>query len=117
MPPFDGPRAMLCVTRYPSNAWIVPSSIVTGAETTTAFLHSWKPLTRFESIANKSATRRSCSFARSYGFSRRCDTGASIVVTEAPSALDEEKSRCKWRRGVYVGGSGHLIVKPTVRTV
>src|SRR5919206_4355186 len=107
---------MLCVTRYPSKTHVDPSSIVTGTETTTAFLHSWRTLTRFESIANSAASRRSCSFARSYGFSRRCDAGASIVVTEAPSALEREKSRCKWRRGVYVGAAAHLIVKPTVRT-
>src|SRR5215510_8804891 len=84
MPPFDGPRAMLCVTRYPSNAWIVPSSIVTGIETTTAFLHSWRTLTRRWSMLKISATRRSCSRAISNGFSRRWDSGASIVVTEAP---------------------------------
>src|SRR2546421_2543126 len=97
MPPFEGPRAMLCVTRYPSNAWIDPSSIVTGTETTTAFLHSWSTLTRFESTANCSATRRSCSFAIAYGFSRRWDTGTSIAVTDAPWRQDRLKSRRKWR--------------------
>src|SRR5919201_2450274 len=77
-----------------------PSAIVTGTETTTAFLHSWRTLTRFGSIANSAATRRSCSFARSYGFSRRCDSGTSSVVTGAPSALGRWKSRCK-RRAEY----------------
>src|SRR5919197_4241201 len=80
MPPFDGPRAMLCVTRYPSKTRTVPSSMPTGIATTTAFLHSESTLTRFESISKTSATRRSCSRAMSYGFSRRCETGASTVT-------------------------------------
>src|SRR3954469_5884247 len=81
MPPFDGPRATLCVTRCPWKTRVVPSSIDTGIETETAFLQSWRTLTRFESIAKASATRRSCSRAISNGFSRRCETGASTVVT------------------------------------
>src|SRR5262245_1985522 len=112
MPPLDGPRAMLCVTRYPSNAWIVPSSIVTGIETTTAFLHSWRTFTRRWSMLKMSATRRSCSRAISNGFSRRWDSGASSVVTEAPrsencckraeyrSLLDAERDRLARRRAV-----------------
>src|SRR5919201_4946713 len=84
MPPLDGPRAMLCVTRKPSKAWIVPSSIVTGTETTTAFLHSWRTFTRRWSMSKISATRRSCSRAIWNGFSRRWDSGASTVVTRAP---------------------------------
>src|SRR5512146_872807 len=91
MPPFDGPRAMLWVTRYPSKAWIVPSSIVTGMETTTAFLHSWRTFTRRWSISKISATRRNCSRAISNGFSRRWVSGASTVVTEAPRL----ETRCK----------------------
>src|SRR3954470_7795823 len=90
MPPLDGPRAMLCVTRYPSKTLMSPSSIVTGTETTTAFLHSWRTLTRLGSTANNSATRRSCSFAMSYGFSRRCDSGTSSVVTSGASLFDRE---------------------------
>src|SRR3954471_16800011 len=84
MPPFDGPRAMLCVTRKPSKTFVEPSSIDTGTETETAFLHSWRTLTRFGSIAKVFATFRSCCFAISYGFSRRWDEGASTVVTLAP---------------------------------
>src|SRR5437763_9858289 len=84
MPPFDGPRATLCVTRWPWNTRVVPSSIATGMDTDTAFLHSWSTLTRFGSIAKTFATRRSCSRAISNGFSRRCETGASTVVTSAP---------------------------------
>src|SRR6266550_8989850 len=75
---------------------MLPSSIDTGTETTTAFLHSCSTLTRFGSTANSSATRRSCSLAMSYGFSRRCDSGSSSVVTDAPSALGRWKNRCKW---------------------
>src|SRR5918911_2226741 len=86
MPPFDGPRATLCVTRYPSKTCTEPSSIPTGIETTTAFLHSDRTLTRFESISKTSATRRSCSRAMSYGFSRRCETGASIVTCRSLSS-------------------------------
>src|SRR5204863_6473446 len=53
-------------------------------ETDTAFLHSCSTLTRFGSIAKTLATRRSCSRAISNGFSRRCETGASTVVTSTP---------------------------------
>src|SRR5919201_5760666 len=81
MPPFDGPRAMLWVTLYPSKTCVVPSSIATGIETPTAFLHFSRTLTRFGSIANVFATLCSCAFAMSYGFSRRCEIGASTVVT------------------------------------
>src|SRR5919197_204938 len=84
MPPFDGPRATLCVTRLPWNICVLPLSMATGTETETDFLHSWRTLTRFGSIAKTSATRRNCSRAISNGFSRRCETGASTVVTSAP---------------------------------
>src|SRR5438067_7539757 len=111
MPPFDGPRATLCVTRWPWNTRVVPSSIATGMDTDTAFLHSWSTLTRFGSIAKTFATRRSCSRAISNGFSRRCETGASTVVTSTPfsaqirafrlggrSLLDGESQRLDRRR-------------------
>src|SRR5918911_5437178 len=81
MPPLEGPRATLCVTRKPSKTWVPPSSIRTGIETATDFLHSWRTLTRFGSMSKASATRRSCSRAISNGFSRRCDSGASTDVT------------------------------------
>src|SRR5919204_897675 len=84
MPPFDGPRATLCVTRCPLKTCVVPSSMATGIDTDTAFLHSWRTLTRFGSIAKTFATRRNCSRAISNGFSRRCETGASTVVTSTP---------------------------------
>src|SRR6266516_5675279 len=84
MPPFDGPRATLCVTRYPWKTCVDPSSIATGTETDTAFLHSWRTFTRFGSIAKAFATRCSCSRAISNGFSRRCETGASTIVTSTP---------------------------------
>src|SRR5262245_57007656 len=123
MPPLDGPRAMLCVTRYPSNAWIVPSSIVTGIETTTAFLHSCRTFTRRWSMSKMSATRRSCSRAIWNGFSRRWDSGASSVVTEAPRSetcckraeyrplLDAEPDRLAGRPAVARGvrDQPHLI--------
>src|SRR6266568_7533003 len=81
MPPFDGPRAMLWVTRYPWKTRVEPSSIATGMETASAFLHSWRTLMRFGSIAKVLPTLCSWAFAISYGFSRRCETGASTVVT------------------------------------
>src|SRR5919201_2149790 len=116
MPPFDGPRATLCVTRYPSKTCVVPSSIATGMETATAFLHCCRTLTRFGSIANVCATWRNCDLAMSYGFSRRCETGASTVVTlssflranggilgrAARSLLDPEDHRPR-RRGTTSG--------------
>src|SRR5437870_4367368 len=81
MPPFEGPRAMLCVTRKPSKTFVEPSSMETGTETATAFLHFSRTLMRFGSIANVFATLPSWAFAISYGFSRRCERGASTVVT------------------------------------
>ena len=57
--------------------------MTTGIETTTAFLHSCRTAIRFGSILNVSATRRSCCWAISNGFSRRWETGASTVVTES----------------------------------
>ena len=63
MPPFDGPRAMLCVTRKPSKTVTLPSSRRVGIETATAFLQPDSTFTRFSSIANARPTRLSCSFA------------------------------------------------------
>src|SRR4051812_24881311 len=51
-------------------------------ETSTAFLHSPRTLTRLASMSNVVATRCSWSRAISRGFSRRCEVGASTVVTE-----------------------------------
>src|SRR3954454_13691364 len=82
MPPFDGPRATLCVTRYPWKTLVEPSSMPTGTETSTDFLHPLRTLTRFWSMSNIDATRRSCARAISNGFSRRCEIGASTDVTE-----------------------------------
>src|SRR6266496_6668965 len=121
MPPFDGPRATLCVTRYSWKTWVLPASTETGTETASAFLHSWRTLTRFGSIANVSATFFSCDLAISKGFSRRCETGASTVVTSAPfsaqmgtflagqgrrSLLDRETDR-PGRRRTRIGGERH----------
>src|SRR2546423_5618001 len=71
MPPFDGPRATLCVTRQPVNTRTEPSSIVVGIVTSTAFLHSPSTPTRSSSMPKVSATFRSCSCASRNGFSLR----------------------------------------------
>src|SRR5919201_1187320 len=120
MPPFDGPRAMLWVTLYPSKTCVVPSSIATGIETPTAFLHFSRTLTRFGSIANVFATLCSCAFAMSYGFSRRCESGASTVLTYGSffrangglsvaagrTLLDREGDRApSWRSSHFPDGS------------
>ena len=63
IPPFAGPRVTLCTTRYPSNTLVLPSSIDTGTETSTDFLHSERTLIRFGSTPNVSPTRRSCARA------------------------------------------------------
>src|SRR5579872_3161196 len=81
MPPFDGPRAMLWVTRYPLKTCVLPSSIPTGMETSTDFLHTPSTATRFGSMSNASATRRSWLRAISNGFSRRWVAPASTAVT------------------------------------
>src|SRR5689334_4442455 len=94
MPPFDGPRATLWVTRYPSKTSTRPSSIVTGIETTTAFLHFESTLTRLSSMLKALATLRSCSCAISYGFSRRCETDSWIEATFIRSFVGD-------RAGVY----------------
>src|SRR5689334_10588033 len=73
MPPFEGPRAMLCVTRQPVKTFTDPSSISTGIETSTAFLHSPRIVTRSCSTPNTSATFRSCCCA--------IRNGLSVVIT------------------------------------
>src|SRR3954447_1787271 len=83
MPPFDGPRATLCVTRYPLKTRVLPWSIDTGTDTSTAFLHSPRTSTRLGSTLKVAATRRSCSRAISNGFSRRCEAGCATAVTES----------------------------------
>src|SRR3954452_9436864 len=83
MPPFDGPRATLCVTRYPLKTRVPPWSIDTGTDTSTAFLHSPRTSTRLGSTSKDAATRRSCSRAISNGFSRRCEAGCATAVTES----------------------------------
>src|ERR687883_1351772 len=98
MPPLEGPRATLCVTRKPSKTWVPPSSIRTGIETATDFLHSWRTLTRLASMSKTSATRRSCSRAIANGFSRRCDSGASTDVTGAAPLPDAENARFARRK-------------------
>src|SRR5579862_4200695 len=56
MPPLEGPRAMLWVTRQPMKFRTEPSSIVVGIETSTDFLHWPRTLTRSSSISKASAT-------------------------------------------------------------
>src|ERR1700675_2406554 len=82
MPPFDGPRAMLCVTRKPWNTPVDPSSMDTGIETSTAFLHWERTRIRFGSSAKISPTRRSCVFASSNGFSRRWDSASAVDMEQ-----------------------------------
>src|SRR3954451_23085687 len=77
MPPFYGPRAMFLVTRYPLKTDVEPSSMLTGIETSIAFLHSPRTAMRFGSISKVVPTRRSCSRASSNGFSRRWDVVAT----------------------------------------
>ena len=81
----------------------MPSSIVTGIETSTAFLHFSRTLIRFGSIPNVCPTLRSCWRASSSGFSRRC-VGAS--------AVDIAVSFSRGRGGVYV--AAQRIRKVTV---
>src|SRR3990170_607848 len=78
MPPLDGPRAMLWVTRKPWNTPVDPSSIDTGIETSTDFLHPESTRIRFGSSAKISPTRRSCALASSNGFSRRWDSASAV---------------------------------------
>src|SRR5215212_11869936 len=100
-------------------------------ETDTAFLHSWRTFTRFGSMAKVLATRCSCSRAISNGFSRRCETGASTVVTSAPfsaqmrriwlgarSLLDRERDRFAGRRaGIRaVGDQAQLVLAARQRS-
>src|SRR5262245_23445463 len=68
MPPFAGPRAMLCCTRKPSNMWIVPSSIITGSHWIVArrgfFSMSFTPASSLSRVAASS----NCRSAFSSGF-------------------------------------------------
>src|SRR5215471_8063336 len=76
----------------------------TGTETSTAFLHEPRTLTRLPSRPNVSATRRSCSRAISNGFSCRCEAGASTEVTRpeytTASAEAERKASDRRRTGL-----------------
>src|SRR4051812_19690440 len=85
---------MLCVTRKPLKTLVDPSSMPTGTETSTAFLHAPSTLTRLDSIPNVVATRCSCSRAMSNGFSRRCDAGASTAVTACSFASENCRAEC-----------------------
>src|SRR3990172_7616156 len=110
MPPFAGPRVMLCTTRKPLKTLTDPSSIRTGTETATVFLHSERMLIRFGSTAKISPTRRTCPFASSNGFSRRCVTGASVAL------IDDLLSRSR-RRRVYARAGDRLpVLAPSVAT-
>src|SRR5437762_3965907 len=80
MPPFEGPRATLCVTRYPSKTRIAPPSICTGTATSTHFFTPERTLIRLGSIAKTSPTRRSWDRARSNGSSRRCDADSVALI-------------------------------------
>src|SRR5438093_5160243 len=68
--------------------------MTTGTDTTTAFLHCWRTEIRFGSILKVSATRWSCCWAISNGFSRRWETGAATVLTRSllESAANDESS-------------------------
>src|SRR5215204_1080891 len=98
MPPFEGPRAMLWVTRWPRKTPTAPLSIVTGIETSTDFLHFSRTRIRFGSIPNVCPTRRSVWRASASGFSRRC-VGAS--------AVDIAVSFSRGRAGVYPSPSAN----------
>src|SRR5581483_2068704 len=86
MPPLDGPRAMLCVTRYPPKTRMEPSSICTGTDTSTHFFTPDSTEIRLGSMPNVSPTRRSCARASSSGFSFRCETDSvELIVRPARS--------------------------------
>src|SRR5688500_20289999 len=67
-------------------------------ETSTVFLHRSRTLIRFGSIAKVFPTRRSCSRAISYGFSRRWVGTSAVVIRLLPAWL------ARWRAGVYASG-------------
>src|SRR6266545_821958 len=75
---------MLWVTRYPWKTSTDSSSIRVGIETASAFLHWPRTLTRSAEMPKTSATSWSWRCASSNGFSRRCEGGASTVVTLGP---------------------------------
>src|SRR5262249_37503784 len=93
---------MLWVTRYPLKGCVVPSSILTGTETSIAFLHSPSTATRFGSMAKVVPTRRSCSRASSNGFSRRWVVGTTAVTLllllslQTSENLDAAASLARW---------------------
>src|SRR4029079_791836 len=100
----------------------------TGMETSTAFLHVPSTRTRLSSIPKVAATRPSCAFAISNGFSRRCEIGACTVVTEwrvyGPSPEAERKAPLARRTGLHgvgdhaehvVAGRQALAVRATAR--
>src|SRR5688500_1709502 len=68
-------------------------------ETSTVFLHRSRTLIRFGSIAKVFPTRRSCSRAIAYGFSRRWVGTSAVVIRLLPARL------ARWRAGVYASGT------------
>src|ERR687897_37998 len=113
MPPLEGPRATLCVTRKPSKTRTEPSSMRVGMETMSAFLHSIKTFNMFSLMSTRSATRRSCPRAISHGSSLRCEVGASRVVTKPPFALlTDSENRFGGGRRLAVASIDGLRAQP-----
>src|SRR6516165_6639275 len=69
MPPSEGPRATLWVTRQPMKQRTEPSSILVGIKTSTDFLHSPRIPTMSSSRPKTPATFRSCCCAIRNGLS------------------------------------------------
>src|SRR2546430_4983335 len=67
MPPFPGPREVLCWTRYPVKTFTAPSCIRTGKWTVSSRWHSRRMPRMFGSRWSLSAAVSNCSVATSQG--------------------------------------------------
>src|SRR5262249_1767317 len=80
-------------TRKPSNTFIVPSSILTGTETSNCRLGTLRTARMLSSSRSKSAAILNCSLAISEGFKFSC--GLTLVIDFPPSRGREISSRLK----------------------
>src|SRR5258706_11949686 len=67
IPPFPGPREVLCCTRYPVKTFTAPSCIRTGKWTVSSRWHSRRIPRMFGSRWSLSAAKSNCSVATSQG--------------------------------------------------
>src|SRR5512141_619907 len=104
MPPFDGPRAIECWTRYPWKTRMAPLSMRTGTETMSCRFGFRSRSRTPGSSPRWSAARSNCFCAISYGFRDSASTGLSVGAPRFPGAvLGRGSTRLTAGRGLGLG--------------